>query len=337
MKLRLLFIAMLMTTTVCAGAQELTIVADGQSDYQIVLGEGPTRVARMAADELQTWLAEATGVELPIATEADPALKHIFVGEAALPEDAGVDVAALEREAFAIRTLGEDLVLVGMDDGIHPEEIPGTTKPTQCGTMNAVYDFLEEQVGIRWYWHDELGTIVPDREELTIPALNYDEAPRFIYRTLPYGPQVDGEQVASGMWGRRNRLGKSTSTYHSHAFFRHMPIDEYADEHPEYYALVDGRRVTRYYLSRHGGQVCTTNPEVINIFAQSCIDYFEQHDGRTMCSVSPNDGSGFCECDECMALDPGTWPEDSGRAGQPLMADRMMTFYNQIAEQTSAV
>ncbi len=337
MKLRMFLIAMLTTMTVCAGAQELTLVANGQSDYQIVLGEGPSRVARMAADELQTWLAEATGVELPIAADADPDLKHIFVGEAALPAAAGVDVAALEREAFAIRTLGEDLVLVGMDDGIHPDEIPATTKPTQCGTMNAVYDFLETRVGVRWYWHDDLGTIVPELDELTVPALNYDEAPRFIYRTLPYGPQVDGEQVASGMWGRRNRLGKSTSTYHSHAFFRHMPIDEYADEHPEYYALVDGRRVTRYYMSRHGGQVCTTNPEVINVFAQSCIDYFEQYDGRTMCSVSPNDGSGFCQCDECTALDPGMWPEDSGRAGKPLMADRMMTFYNQIAEQTSAV
>ncbi|MFW6156604.1 MAG: DUF4838 domain-containing protein, partial [Armatimonadota bacterium] len=170
----------------------------------------------------------------------------------------------------------------------------------------------------------------------TVPALNYEEAPRFIYRTLPYGPREDGEQVASGMWGRRNRLGKSTSTYHAHAFFRHLPIDEYAAEHPEYYALVDGRRVTRYYMRRHGGQVCTTNPEVINIFADSCIEYFETHPGRTMCAVSPNDGSGFCQCDECTALDPGMWPEDSGRAGRPLMADRMMTFYNQIAEKTSA-
>jgi len=337
MKLRLLLIAALIVTAACAGAQNLTIVADGASDYQIVLGESPTKVARVAADELQTWLAAATGVTLPIAAEADPALKHIFVGEAALPGEAGVDVAALAPEAFVVRTLGEDLVLVGMDRGIHPEEIPGTSTPTQCGTMNAVYDFLEDQVGVRWYWQDDLGTIVPNVETLTVPALNYDEAPRFIYRTLPYGPVVDGEQVASGEWGRRNRLGKSISTYHSHAFFRHLPIEEYADEHPEYYALVDGRRVTRYYLGHNGGQVCTTNPEVVNIFAQKCIDYFAAFPDRTMCSVSPNDGSGFCQCDECTALDPGTWPEGSGREGKPLMADRMMTFYNQIAEQTSAV
>ncbi len=338
MRARLLAIAVLVSLAACAGARELTIVADGQSDYQIVLGDGPAKVARVAADELQHWLAEATGVELPIVAGADPARKHIFVGESALPEDAGVDVTALEREAFAVRSVGEDLVLVGLDDGSHPREIAHTTAPTSCGTMNAVYDFLEDQVGVRWYWHDDLGTIVPQRETLTVPALNYEEAPHFIYRSLPYGPRdAEGEQVARGMWGRRNRLGKSISTYHSHAFFRHMPIEEYAAEHPEYYALVDGRRVTRYYSGHHGGQVCTTNPQVINIFADSCIEYFEQHPGRTMCAVSPNDGSGFCQCKECRALDPGTWPEGSGREGKPLMADRMMTFYNQIAEQTSAV
>ncbi len=336
MRSRLFTIILLGAVTTTGCAQELTIVANGRSDYQIVLGEGPDKVARLAADELQTWLAAATGVTLPIAAQTDPALKHIFVGQAALPAETGVDVAALAAEAFAVRTLGEDLVLVGMDRGIHPDEIPGTATPTQCGTMSAVYDFLEDQVGVHWYWHDDLGTIVPELAGLTVPALNYDESPRFIYRALPYGPQVDGGQVASGMWGRRNRLGKSISTYHSHAFFRHLPIDEYGPEHPEYYALVNGRRLTRYYSGTHGGQVCTTNPEVIDIFAQKCTQYFRDHPGRTMCSVSPNDGSGFCECDACTALDPGLWPEGQGRDGKPLMADRMMTFYNQIAEQTSA-
>ena len=139
-------IAILLLAAITAGcrAQELTIVAQGRRDYQIVLGEGPDQVARMAADELQRWLAEATGVTLPIAAEADPTLKQIFIGQAALPADAGVDIAALPPEGFVVRTVGDDLVLVGMDDGIHPEEIASTAKPTRTGTMNAVYDFLED-------------------------------------------------------------------------------------------------------------------------------------------------------------------------------------------------
>jgi len=320
----------------CAAAQELTIVAEGASDYQIVLGEEPSRVARVAADELQRWIGRATGVELPIVAQADPAAGHLYVGEVGVPEDWGIDLSEVADEGFIIRTRGEDMAFVGVDDGNRPLEIPGTTRPTICGTMNAVYDFLEEQVGVRWYWHDELGTIVPDLDELSVPALDYTEEPDFIYRSLPYGPaDEEGRWYARGEWGRRNRLGKSISTYHSHAWFRHLPIEQYADEHPEYYALVDGRRVTRYYSGHHGGQVCTTNPEVVRIFAEACLQYFRDHPDRTMCSVSPNDGSGFCRCQQCTALDPGMWPEGSGREGKPLMADRMMTFYNQIAEVTS--
>lgn len=333
--MRLLTILSASLLLTAAVAQDLTIVENGRSDYQIVTGEQPTRVTRLAADELQHYLAEATGVTLPVVAQADPGLKQIYLGADAAPAEFAIDLNGVADEGFIVRTVGENIALVGVDRGGSPAEIPGTATPTLTGTMNAVYDFLEEQVGVRWYWHDELGTIVPKTDRLVVPALNYSEEPRFIYRALPYGPQDESGQVASGMWGRRNRLGKSISTYHSHAFFRHLPIEEYAPEHPEYYALVDGRRMTRYYLSHHGGQVCTTNPEVVNIFAEKCLDYFRTSD-RTMCSVSPNDGGGFCQCAECTALDPGEWPEGSGREGNPLMADRMMTFYNQIAEQTSA-
>ncbi len=336
MRIALMLVTALLAPAVDAGAQELTIVADGASDYQIVPGDGPSRTARLAAEELRTWLAASTGVELPIVAAPDPGAKHLYVGAAAVPAEWAIDLSQIADEGFVVKTVGEDIAFVGVDDGIHPEEIPGTARPTLCGTMNAVYDFLETQVGVRWYWHDDLGTIVPEHRTLSVPPLNYSREPDFIYRALPYGPTGDdGRQVAIGMWGRRNRLGKSISTYHSHSWFRHLPIETYADEHPEYYALVNGRRVTRYYSGSHGGQVCTTNPEVINIFAQACLDYFRTHPDRTMCSVSPNDGGGFCECDRCRALDRAMWPDDDPRAGIPQMADRMLTFYNQIAEVTA--
>ncbi len=331
-----MLMAALLALATAAGAQELTIVADGASDYQIVLGDGASRSAQLAAEELQSWLAASTGVTLPIVAQADAAAKHLYVGAAAVPAEWGVDLGEVADEGFVVKTVGEDIAFAGVDDGIHPEEIPGTAKPTLCGTMNAVYDFLETQVGVRWYWHDDLGTIVPEHPTLSVPPLNYSQEPEFIYRALPYGPTgEDGGQVATGMWGRRNRLGKSISTYHSHAWFQHLPIEEYADEHPEYYALVNGRRIVRYYSGHHGGQVCTTNPEVIHIFAQACLQYFRTHPDRTMCSVSPNDGGGFCECEDCRALDRAMWPDDGPRAGIPQMADRMLTFYNQIAEVTA--
>jgi len=317
-------------------AQDLTIVTDGETSYEIVLGERPTKITRWAADELQTWIERATGVKLAIVTDPSPDRKHIYLGESAAPAGWDISLEGISGAGFVVKTEGEDLALVGVDRGIHPEKVASTTAPTLCGTMNAVYDFLEEQVGVRWYWHDPLGEIVPQLEELKVPPLNYTQQPDFIYRALPYGPHADGKQVATGTWGRRQRLGKSISTYHSHAWYRHLNIEEYAGEHPEYCALVDGRRLTRYYSGHHGGQVCTTSPEVSNIFAEKCKQYFRDQPDRTMCSVSPNDGGGFCMCEDCTALDLAQWPEDSSRAGHPQMADRMLTFYNQIAEQVAA-
>ncbi len=315
-------------------ALTLLLVAGGQSDYEIVIGDQATRVSRTAAGELQTWIEAATGVQLPVVAEASPDRKHLYVGPGAAPADWGIAVEDIAPEGFVIMTMGDDMAFVGADRGIHPEKITNTAAPTWCGTMNAVYDFLEEQVGVRWYWHDDLGTIVPQLDELKVPALNYTEEPDFVYRALPYGPNdAEGGQVASGEWGRRNRLGKSISTYHAHAWFQAVPIDQYAEEHPEYYALVNGERVTRHYSGHHGGQLCTTNPDVIEIFAEWCKNYFRTHPDRDMCSLSPNDGGGFCECENCTALDVAMWPEDGSRAGHPEMADRMLTFYNAIAEK----
>ncbi|HUS80926.1 MAG TPA: DUF4838 domain-containing protein, partial [Armatimonadota bacterium] len=330
-------VALALAASSMGQAQELVLVAGGRSDYQIVVAEHTTKVALTAANELQTWIEAATGVKLPIAERPDANLRHLYVGPAAVPPEWGVSLDNMPPEGFVVKTVGQDIAFVGVDGGSHPEEIVGTTAPTLCGTMNAVYDFLQQQVGVRWYWNDELGTIVPKRDELRVPALNYTERPDFIYRALPYGPtDPDGGQAATHQWGRRNRLGKSISTYHSHAWFQHLPIETYADEHPEYYALVNGQRVTRYYSNQHhGGQVCTTNPQVIEVFARACRDYFRQHPDRTMCSVSPNDGGGFCQCPDCTALDVKMWPDDGSRAGIPEMADRMLTFYNQIAERVA--
>lgn len=324
-------------TIVASGchAQDLTIVANGESSYEIVLGAESTKITRYAADELETWIEAATGVELPIVGAPTPDHKQIYLGASAAPAAWNLSLDGITGAGFVVKTVGEDLAMVGVDRGRHPERIGGTTAPSLCGTMNAVYDFLEEQVGVRWYWHDPLGEIVPRLDELKVPPLNYTEQPDYIYRELPYGPMAGDRQAARGQWGRRQRLGKSISTYHSHAWFRHLDIEEYAAEHPEYYALANGLRITRYYSGHHGGQVCTTNPEVVNIFAEKCRQYFRDHADRTMCSVSPNDGGGFCTCADCTTLDLAHWPEDSSRAGHPQMADRMMTFYNQIAEQVA--
>jgi hypothetical protein len=44
--------------------------------------------------------------------------------------------------------------------------------------------------------------------------------------------------------------------------------------------------------------------------------------------LSPNDGEGFCECDNCRALDRVQWPD-----GNPVLSDRIVTYANEIAKR----
>lgn len=90
--------------------------------------------------------------------------------------------------------------------------------------------------------------------------------------------------------------------------------------------------MTSYYSGRHGGQVCTTNPEVIELFAQAAIEQFREVPTRDMFSISPNDGGGFCRCAKCRALDVEYLDE---ARHEPVLTDRLLTFYNAVAERVT--
>ena len=129
-------------------------------------------------------------------------------------------------------------------------------------------------------------------------------------------------------WLRRNRVGHSLVLSMSHNWWSIIPCDpsprdwpSYLESrqpfrnHPEYYALVNGRRLMSHYGDHMGGQVCTTNPDVIRIFAETAIEHFRKHPDDPMFSISWNDGGVFCQCDRCRALDSQTDAHPLGRLG----------------------
>ena len=50
--------------------QRHTLFQDGQSDYRIVIAADAPETEQYAAQELQTWLREVSGAELPIVADA---------------------------------------------------------------------------------------------------------------------------------------------------------------------------------------------------------------------------------------------------------------------------
>ena len=74
--LRFTFLGALLLAFSCAPKQ--TLFEDGRSEYSIVVGEDATLIEQYAAQELQTWIREVSGAELPHVADAAPGKRLVL-------------------------------------------------------------------------------------------------------------------------------------------------------------------------------------------------------------------------------------------------------------------
>lgn len=306
-------------------AARVTLASDGRSAFVIVCPADTLPATLYAARELREFIFRTTGAELPFRSAREEGRPAIRIE---------VDTS-LPRDGFVIRLEGSDLVIAGHDS---PGKADGIDfyDPASTGTLYGVYELLERFAGVRFYWPEELGWIVPKLARLEIPSdLHLRGQPHFAYRRLSHGPGwVNYEREhAVGPWGRRLRLGASFGTNYFQQTWHILNIEEWAQRgHPEYAALVGGKRDTSYDPKHRvrNGQVCMSNPEVQAIF----IEAARKQRGQ-MFSASPNDGHGrFCQCEGCRAWDTGRRIPDGKFKGRLDLSDRIVHWYNLIAEQS---
>jgi hypothetical protein len=203
-----------------------------------------------------------------------------------LPETLGSGYAGLGPEEYVIRTQGGRLLLAG-------------GRPR--GTLYAVYRFLQEQLGVRWYapWFAHL----PTRRELELSALDVRGRPAFEYRDPFWFPAFDGDWAArNGSNSQTARLkekhgGQVTYKGFVHTFYALVPPDPYFKTHPEWFSLVKGKRVGER------AQLCTTDPALRDFIVERVRAWLRESPEARIISVSQNDHAGACECARCAALD----------------------------------
>ena len=95
--------------------------------------------------------------------------------------------------------------------------------------------------------------------------------------------------------------------------------EKYKDTHPEYPALHDGERTT--------DQPCLTDPDVLSIATENVLGIIrEKHDPDAVLqivSVTQNDNSSYCECDDCRAFEAAHGGKQSAT---------IINFVNMIAD-----
>ena len=316
--MRRVMLAMAGVLCLGAAADDFVLVENGLPQATVELRENPTDIETLARDELCKYAKLATGADLVAATGAT---RHVVL-----------NVRGEGPEGFAL--------------DVTPERVR-LSATTPVGLLQGVYRLLQDYVGCRWYVGGEIGEAVPEAGTLTIPVGTDVERPSWPVRT--FFLRADEEY----WWALRNGLngwfsrefvdGLGTGVgddllYQQpgvggfHAWFRILDPKEYRDEHPEYYALVGGRRVQG---GIHSGQICTSNEEVINLIADKARTYFEEDPNARYYSIAPNDGYGWCECEHCMKLEaelggPRPWRE---RPGLSVVSDRQVQFANEVAKR----
>jgi hypothetical protein len=231
---------------------------------------------------------------------------------------------------------------------------------------NAVYTLLSEAFGIRWLWPGKTGTVTPHAENVFWPLGTKRYTPDWKWRRLWIGGAFWKEDDATlaelkigvrcdtlkelHCWQQRNRLG-GLNIADGHRWGQICSPLVYGKTHPEYFALVNGKRDTIYYDGKHENQPCTSNPEVLKLAADYIIAQFYARPELDGFSFAVNDGRGFCECDMCRAQDisnakkvgsdffdtvtneaaPGYAP------GLRVITDRMLKFANSVAERVTKV
>jgi hypothetical protein len=287
-----------------------SIVIDDAAIPSDLYGWQDDLTQKYAAEEFQRWFEGATRIQLPLHTTIEGrGPHHIYIGSDA----AGVDPTGLGDEEIRIVVENDRIIIVG-------------GRPR--GTLYAVYQFLEELLGLRFLTHDH--THVPDASRLKIPCGTYTYNPPFSYRGSYYRENSQHPDFAARLKVNtvttEERLGgKTRQTLISHSFHLLVPFTQYGDDHPEYYALVDGERHTDTHGA--GPQLCVTNPEVIEIAATAAIKYLDEHTDVDNVSVSQADTAAYCRCDVCEAVNQ--------REGTPMGAQ--LAFVNAVAERVEKV
>ncbi len=308
-----------------------TIILNQETAYSIVVPNDATPVEITASEELRCYLEKVYGVCLPICTENAANGMGFYIGRTAYAEAAGVCGTSVEN--WIIKMHDGNVILTG---GVNPDD---------RGIIYAVYHFLEDVVGVRWWsdWEE----YIPETDELSLeedcvkegtPAFSYRKIlanmhlKDFYYSARTRGNVVGDDGLAEGAYGNYpggvRRFGGAihmARPHHTHTLNKILPSAEYYEDHPEWFAWSDaeGKRIPHghYCLSSEGLYEALLEKIMVCIEEDKALEKETGVPIPIFYDVScPDFLGGFCQCEACKAS-----IEKSGPSGY------ILQFVNKIA------
>ncbi|MCG8308733.1 MAG: DUF4838 domain-containing protein [Cytophagales bacterium] len=280
--LTIAFIAMALFFASCQ-SDSVTVCRNGKAVSRIVIPSNPTEVERHSSIVLQNYLKQITGAGFEIVSDDKPAKNNdINLGKVNRPETDEIDFAELEEDGFVILTKNGRLTIAG-----------GSEK----GTLYGVYNFLEKYLDCRKYTSKI--SVIPARFNIAVNNINDKEIPVFQFREVLYRDAYNPEYMEwhgldnHGSYNQKGDWGLWCHTTH-----RLVPPQDYCASHPEYYSMINGKRLCS--AEEHNvGDICFSSEGALDVAYKNLMELMDEKPELTYWSVSQMDNAQYCQCPKC--------------------------------------
>mgnify|MGYP000014695509 CR=1 FL=1 len=186
------------------------------------------------------------------------------------------------------------------------------------GSLNAVYGLLR-RLGVRWFMPGELGQVVPKKETIAVGALDETIRPDFPLRDWHWY-NFSGFSYDDVIWARRLGMNSCHELLGPiagpHGLVHVLSEPAMQKAHPEYYALIGGKRDTTH---RERGTPCFSSAGLEAETLRYIRFLFDAYDLPSV-DIWPVDGLRVCQCEKC-----------AGKSASELV----WGFANRVARQIS--
>ena len=284
-----------------ASSGSFVFVKKGEPRAEIVEGSQPALPIAFAARELQRYVKEMSGAELPI-VNAPSRKSAILLVSRPLERDKQVLDDPREVDHYRLDIDARNLRI----DGASPRAV-----------LFGAYDILE-RLGCGWCVPGD--DVVPKRDTLRLAPLRMDTRPAFQYRMMLDFPMLSVAQtIAISDWLAKNRMnwvrecpnahGEPTAWYErrervvpelkqrglrlivgGHTMHTWLPETHFAS-HPEWFAHDSG--------VRKPPTLCVSNPEMTTELIQNMQRFLDRCPEVDVIDLWHTDSEVFCHCAKC--------------------------------------
>lgn len=298
-KIILISLCLIFSLSSFSQKDKITLVKDGKSDYVIVIPNHHSEWILYSAFLLQHDIYKVTNCLIPIYDDLSKKRKK----EICISYSRRFDSKKMKAGyGYRVYTDKEKIFIYGEDNVLFDNP------------NYAVVDFLEKHLGVRKFTPD--CEVYPKKKDIIIDVkdLNYSYSSTNTFRQVR--SCFTRENKDFRYWLKQHlQEDMFADGFFVHTFEKLVPRGKYFETHPEYYSLVNGKRVH--------DQLCLSNPDVLNIVVEELKEEMKKQPNVKVWSVSQNDNYSYCTCDKCREINE--------REGSP--SGTIIAFVNEVAKR----